>query len=135
MDIKKILPALLLAVLGFALTAWSIYVIAVNSGDGSLFYFKGQIVFIIAGILLMVFAIYYSKNGDQYRDEEESEDELGIVWEEAGEEDSVESNEEDNIKSDEDSRVEIDEEFGEDSDSESAGADESNLSNLSNKSN
>ncbi|MDL2261698.1 DNA polymerase V family protein, partial [Methanimicrococcus sp. OttesenSCG-928-J09] len=118
-----------------ALTAWSIYVIAANSADGSLFYFKGQIVFIAAGILLMIFAIYYAKNGDQYKDEEESEDELGIVWEEAGEEDSVESNEEDDIKSDEDGRVEIDEEFGEESDSESAGADESNISNFSNLSN
>lgn len=100
MDIKKILPALLLAVLGFALTAWSIYVIAANSADGSLFYFKGQIVFIAAGILLMIFAIYYAKNGDQYKDEEESEDELGIVWEEVDEEDNEKTDEEKSEESD-----------------------------------
>lgn len=95
MDIKKILPAVLLAVLGFALSAWSIYVIAANSGDGSIFSFKGEIVFIIAGILLMAFAIYYAKNGDQYSDEEESDDEVEIIWENEGEEAESDTDSED----------------------------------------
>lgn len=82
MDLKKNLPAFLLALAGFGLVAWSFYIIVTNRAAASLTDFKSQFVFIIAGILLIGFAVYYLKNGDQYAsDSEEMSEDVEIIWE------------------------------------------------------
>ncbi|WNY28343.1 hypothetical protein MmiEs2_05280 [Methanimicrococcus stummii] len=88
-DIKKIMPALLLALLGLIFVFWNIYVI-LKSNAASLWDLKGPIVLIITGLLLFVFAVYYARNEDrQYKDEDDPEDEIEIIYEfdEVGESD------------------------------------------------
>jgi len=98
MNIKELIPALLLAAVGLALTVWSVFIILSNS-NVSILNLKGPVVLAVAGILLVSFAIFYVKTADrQYREEDEDEDEfedefedeLGIVWEECEEEDEDE---------------------------------------------
>jgi len=94
MNIKELIPALLLAAVGLALTVWSVFIIFSNS-NASILNLKGPIVLAVAGMLLVAFAIFYVKTVDrQYREEDEDEnefeDELGIIWEECEEEDEDE---------------------------------------------
>jgi len=80
--LAKLLPTLLLAAVGLAFVFWNIYVIVshMNAGIVSL---KSPIVFIITGILLVAFAIFYARNEDnQYReDDDEDDDDIGIIYE------------------------------------------------------
>lgn len=84
MDVKRIFPIFLLAALGFILAAWNVYIIAVNLGTVPLQNLKSPIVFIVTGLLLIGFSVYYAKNGDQYS--ERPEEEIQIIWEEDPEE-------------------------------------------------
>jgi len=95
MNIKELIPALLLAAVGLALTVWSVFIILSNP-NASILNLKGPIILAVAGILLVAFAIFYVKNVDhQYKEEDEDEfkDELGIIWEE-NEDESEDDNEE-----------------------------------------
>ncbi|MDV0445527.1 hypothetical protein MmiAt1_11100 [Methanimicrococcus sp. At1] len=99
-DNKKLLPAFLLATLGFILAAWSIYII-LSSNSYSFSDLKSPIVFIIAGILLIVFAVWHVK-GKEYSDIEYDEGEdLGIEWDESkeGDVESEEDVEDDDVES------------------------------------
>jgi len=87
MDSKKLISALLLAVLGLALAVWNLCIMISNSNAVSLLNFKSQIVLIITGILLVIFAIFYAKNEDrQYKEEDEDgfEDGFEIIYDENG---------------------------------------------------
>ncbi|WNY23170.1 hypothetical protein MmiHf6_04740 [Methanimicrococcus hongohii] len=62
---RKIIPAIILGALGFGLAWWSIYIIISNLDTASLTDFKAPIVFIITGIILVVFAVYYARGGGE----------------------------------------------------------------------
>ena len=82
MKTKNILPATLMAVLGLILAGLGIWLLISNLNSGSLSGLGSQIVFIIAGLFLLVFAIYYAKTGGESDKELEPEDEFaGIEWE------------------------------------------------------
>ena len=82
MKTKNILPATLMAVLGLILAGLGIWLLISNLNSGSLSGLGSQIVFIIAGLFLFVFAIYYAKTGGESDKEFEPEDEFaGIEWE------------------------------------------------------
>ena len=82
MKTKNILPAILIAVLGLILAGLGIWILISNLNSGSSSGLGSQIVFIIAGLFLSVFAIYYTKTGGESDKEFEPEDEFaGIEWE------------------------------------------------------
>lgn len=83
MNSQKIIPAAILAVLGFALVFFSIYLLL--SGSTDVLGLKGQLVMIVGGLLIIVFAIFYVRN-DEYSDVElPDEDDVEIIWEETDE--------------------------------------------------
>ena len=96
MNIKELIPALLLAAVGLALTVWSIFIILSNS-NASILTLKGPIFLAVAGILLVAFSIFYVKTADhQYKEgnDDEFEDELGIIWKENEDENEDENDDE-----------------------------------------
>jgi hypothetical protein len=91
MKTKNILPATLMAVLGLILAGLGIWLLISNLNGGPSSGFGSQIVFIIAGLFLFVFAIYYAKTGGESDKELEPEDEFaGIEWEYDEESESLE---------------------------------------------
>lgn len=98
---QRLFPAFLLGFLGFILAAWNVYLILSSESD-SFFSFKGQIVFIVAGLILIGFAVWHVK-GKEYSDIEDVQNEtLEIEWEfddpsdEMGETDENDENDEKN---------------------------------------
>jgi len=82
MKTKNIIPAIVTAVLGLILAGLGIWILISNLNSGSSSGLGSQIVFIIAGLFLFVFAIYYAKTGGESDKELEPEDEFaGIEWE------------------------------------------------------
>ena len=82
MKTKNIIPAILTAVLGLILAGLGIWILISNLNSGSSSGFGSQIVFIIAGLFLFVFAIYYAKTGGESDKELEPEEEfIEIEWE------------------------------------------------------
>jgi hypothetical protein len=82
METKNILPAILIAVPGLILAGFGAWTLISNLNNGSSSGLGSQIVFIITGLFLFVFAIHYAKTGGQSDKELELEDEFaGIEWE------------------------------------------------------
>jgi hypothetical protein len=82
METKNILPAVLMAALGLILSGLGIFILVSNLNSDSSSSFGSQVVFIIAGLFLFGFAIYYAKTGGESDKELEPEDEFaGIEWE------------------------------------------------------
>jgi hypothetical protein len=82
MKTKNIFPAILIAVLGLILAGLGIWILISNLNSDSSSSLGSQFVFIVAGLFLFVFAIYYAKTGGESDKELEPEDEFaGIEWE------------------------------------------------------
>ena len=82
METKNILPAILIAVPGLILAGFGAWTLISDLNTGFSSGVGSQIVFIITGLFLFVFAIYYAKTGGQSDKEFEPEDEFdGIEWE------------------------------------------------------
>ena len=82
MKTKNILSAILIAVLGLILAGLGIWILISNLNSDSPSGLRSQIVFIIMGLFLFVFAIYYAKTGGESDKELEPEDEFdGVEWE------------------------------------------------------
>jgi sulfite exporter TauE/SafE len=82
MERKNLIPALMLALLGIFMICGSIFIAMTNNTE-TFEGFKALIIFFIAGIILVAFAVYYAKTGGMSDKEWEDEpkDDLGIVWE------------------------------------------------------
>jgi len=82
METKNIIPAILIAVPGLILAGFGALTLISNLNSGSSSGLGSQIVFIITGLFLFVFAIHYAKTGGQSDKELEPEDEFDMVeWE------------------------------------------------------
>ena len=82
MKAKNILSAILIAVPGLILAGLGIWILISNLNSDSPSSLGSQIVFIIMGLFLFVFAIYYAKTGGESDKEFEPEDEFDVVeWE------------------------------------------------------
>ena len=82
METKNILPAILIAVPGLILAGFGAWTLISDLNTGFSSGVGSQIVFIITGLFLFVFAIHYAKTGGQSDKELEPEDEFdGIEWE------------------------------------------------------
>jgi len=82
METKNIIPAILIAVPGLILAGFGAWTLISNLNSDSSSGLGSQIVFIITGLFLFVFAIHYAKTGGQSDKELEPEDEFaGIEWE------------------------------------------------------
>lgn len=90
MDIKRAIPAFILAALGFMSTFFGIFLLF--SGSTEVLGLRGQLVLIVGGLLLVAFAIFYIRNENEYKDEDDTgEDEVEIIWEEVDEDESEEN--------------------------------------------
>jgi hypothetical protein len=82
METKNILPAILIAVPGLILAGFGAWTLISDLNTGFSSGVGSQIVFIITGLFLFVFAVHYAKTGGQSDKELEPEDEFaGIEWE------------------------------------------------------
>lgn len=90
MDIKRAIPAFILGALGFISTVFGIFLLL--SGSTAVLGLKGQLVVIVGGLLLVAFAIFYVRNENEYKDEDDIiQEDVEIIWEEAGNNESDEN--------------------------------------------
>ncbi len=99
MDMKRAMPAFILGALGFVLMFFGLFLFLSGSNDLSL---RARFVLIIGGLLLVAFAIFYARNENEYKDEDDFvRDEVEIIWEEV-DEDEADEHEYDDDESDDD---------------------------------
>ncbi|MDR2943481.1 MAG: DUF2157 domain-containing protein [Methanosarcinales archaeon] len=88
MDMKRAIPAFILAALGFIMMFFGIFLLLAGSIDA--LSLRGRLVLIIGGLLFVVFAVFYARNENEYKDEEDAaRDEVEIIWEEADEDEAA----------------------------------------------
>ncbi|MBZ3934936.1 hypothetical protein [Methanimicrococcus blatticola] len=95
MDMKRAIPAFILAALGFISTFFGIFLLF--SGSTDVLSLRGQLVLIVGGLLIVAFAIFYARNENEYKDEDDTvEDEVEIIWEKVDEDESSEDESDEN---------------------------------------